>query len=395
MVVQVSRRQAMIGAAALTGRGATAADAAATGIDPAIAGQIDEAVRQAIQDHACPGVQVAIARRGAPMLSKGYGVANLETGTPVDERSVFRIGSLTKQFTAAAVIRLAADGRLNLDDPVAKHLPFMGRLQPVSLLELLHQTAGLHSDEDGRFCLPGPEGPKSQVTLAKDIAGQAKPFDFEPGTAWLYSNANYIVLGAVVEAVAAKPFADAMQARVFDPLGLTFTAADRSGAVIAGRASGYTPVERRSAPFDHAAFTEVAYAGGAGALRSTALDLCRWHAALLSNRLFDRRWVELMMTPGRLRDGRLSGANRFSPQDASYGEIQYACGLLVSPPSDPPRTIIHYGAIDGFAAVLETYVDLGLTVAILCNGDVGPALPFRSVRRLVKSELVPRFLRVG
>jgi D-alanyl-D-alanine carboxypeptidase len=99
-----------------------------------------------------------------------------------------------------------------------------------------------------------------------------------------------------------------------------------------------------------------------------------------------------MMTPGRLRDGRLSGANRFSPQDASYGEVQYACGLLVSPPSDPQRTIIHYGAIDGFAAVLETYVDLGLTVAILCNGDMGPDLPFRSVRRLIKSELVPRLV---
>lgn len=380
----------MIGGVAIAGAGATAANGATPGIEPAIVGQIEEAVRQAIQDHACPGVQVVIARRGAPLLSKGFGAANLETGTLVDERSVFRIGSLTKQFTAVAVIRLAADGRISLDDPVAKHLPFMGKLKTVSLLELMHQTAGLHSDEDSPFCLSGPQGPKTQVKLAEEIAGQAKPFDFEPGTAWLYSNANYIVLGAVVEAVAGKPFADAMSALVFAPLGLTFTAVDRSGAVVAGRASGYTPVEKRSEPFDHASFTEVAEAGGAGALRSTALDLCRWHDALLSSRLFDRRWAELMMTPGRLRDGRLSGANRFSPQDASYGEVQYACGLFVSPPSDPHRTILHYGAIDGFAAVLETYADLGLTVAILCNADMGPDLPFRSVRRLVKSELVPR-----
>jgi D-alanyl-D-alanine carboxypeptidase len=389
----ISRREAMIGGVAMAGTaGATAANGAAPGIEPAIATSVEQAVRQAIQAHACPGAQIAIARQGAPLLSKGFGAANLETGTPVDERSVFRIGSLTKQFTAAAVIRLAADGRISLDDPVAKHLPFMGKLKTVSLLELLHQTAGLHSDEESPFCLPGPEGPKTQVKLAEEIASQAKPFDFEPGTAWLYSNANYIVLGAVVEAVAGKPFAEAMPALVFDPLGLTSTAADRSGAVVAGRASGYTPVVKRAEPFDHAAYVEVAYAGGAGALRSTALDLCRWHAALLSNRLFGRRWVELMMTPGRLRDGRLSGANRFSPQDASYGEVQYACGLLVSPPSDPQRTIIHYGAIDGFAAVLETYVDLGLTVAILCNGDMGPDLPFRSVRRLIKSELVPRLV---
>lgn len=380
----------MIGVAMAGAAGVTAANGAVPGLDPAIAEPIEQAIRQAIQAHACPGAQIAITRGNAPLLSKGFGAANLETGTSVDERSVFRIGSLTKQFTAAAVIRLAADGRVNLDDPVARHLPFMGKLNPVSLLELMHQTAGLRSDEESPFCLPGPEGPKSQVKLAEEIAGQAKPFDFEPGTAWLYSNANYVVLGAVVEAVVDKPFADAMSALVSEPLGLTFTAADRSGAVVAGRASGYTAVEGRSEPFDHAAFTEVGYAGGAGALRSTALDLCRWHEALLSNRLFDRRWVELMMTPGRLRDGRLSGANRFSPQDASYGEVQYACGLLVSPPSEPHRTILHYGAIDGFAAVLETYVDLGLTVAILCNGDMGPAVPFRSVRRLVKSDLVPR-----
>jgi len=387
--VGISRREAMIAGAAMAGSCATVVNGATVKIEGGIAGPIEDAVRRAIQDHACPGVQIAIARRGTPLLSKGYGAANLETRTLVDERSIFRIGSLTKQFTAAAVIRLAADGRVNLDDPVARHLPFMGKLRSVSLLELMHQTAGLHSDDDSPFCLGGPETLKSQVKLAQEVADQAKPFDFEPGTAWLYSNANYVVLGAVVEAVAGKPYAEAMSAMVFEPLGLTLTAADRSGAVIAGRVSGYTPVEGRPDLFDHAAFIEVAYAGGAGALRSTALDLCLWHEALLSDRLFDKRWVELMMKPGRLRDGRLSGANRFSPQDASYGEVQYACGLLVSPPFDRDRTIIHYGAIDGFAAVLETYVDLGLTVAILCNGDTGPDLPFRSVRRLVKSKLVP------
>ena len=106
----LSRREAMIGGVAIAGAGATAANGATPGIEPATVGRIEEAVRQAIQAHACPGVQIAIARQGAPLLSKGFGAANLETGTPVDERTVFRIGSLTKQFTAAAVIRLPPTG---------------------------------------------------------------------------------------------------------------------------------------------------------------------------------------------------------------------------------------------------------------------------------------------
>jgi D-alanyl-D-alanine carboxypeptidase len=346
--------------------------------------QIAVAANAAIEARACPGVQIAVAQNGGILFSRAYGLANLEWRSALRPASVFRIASLSKQFTAAATIKLAAAGVLELDAPVSRYLPFMHRLPAMTLLELMHHTAGLHSDETG---LPLHAGAaETQSVLAEEIAAQRTPLDFEPGTAWLYSNANYIVLGAVVEAVTHKPFAQAMFDLVFAPLGLAYTAVDHSADVVAGRVSGYTPAED-PARFQNAAPLEVSDAGGAGALRSTAIDLCRWHQRLLSGALFGEREIALMATPGRLRDGRFSGANRFSPEDAQYGEVQYACGLLVSPPSDPHPSIFHYGFINGFACMLQTFTSQNVTLAVLCNGDVGPAIPFRAIRQSVTDGL--------
>jgi D-alanyl-D-alanine carboxypeptidase len=291
---------------------------------------INTAVAAALDAHASPGVQVAIAHGGDIAFSRGYGLANIEAGTPVSERSVFRIGSLTKQFTSAAMIKLAATGRVQLNAPVARYLSFMETLPAMSLLELMHHTAGLHADESEES-VPSAET-HTQLELAQAIARQVAPSDFPPGTAWLYSNANYIVLGAVIEAVTNMMLSDALDEIVCGPLGLMATAMDRKNDIVLGRASGYTQAE--SGGFENAAFLDIAEAGGAGAMRSTARELCRWHTSLFAGRLFGQADVTLMVTPGRLRDGRLSGANRFSPDDASYGDVQYACGLLVSPSAE-------------------------------------------------------------
>jgi CubicO group peptidase (beta-lactamase class C family) len=374
---------ASLGAASLRPRLSYAA-----GLNPAVKTAVGEAVESAISAGACPGVSVAIWLRGEPLLSSGYGLANLETHTAVTPKSVFRIGSLTKQFTAAAVVKLASEGKLGLDDPVAKHLDFFSGREAVTLRELMTHTAGLHSDDDTPSGSPD-KGPRSQIALARGIAAQPKLFDFKPGTAWLYSNANYIVLGAVIEAVARVSLARAMADIVFSPLGLANTAFDTASAIVPGRASGYTPVEGHAGAFVQATFIEVSEAGGAGAMRSTADDLCRWHHALLSNRLFGPRFVETMIAPGRLRDGRLGGANRFSPGDANYGDVQYALGLMIEPPSAGHPAIAHDGAIDGFAARLLTFTDVGLSIAVLCNADISPALPLRAIRRLAVDRILP------
>jgi D-alanyl-D-alanine carboxypeptidase len=350
---------------------------------------VDAAARSALLSGACPGISVRICSREGLVLSKQYGLANLETGTPVSEESIFRVGSLTKQFTAALILKLAAQGKLRIDDPVARYLPFFDSRPAFSLRELLHHTAGLHSEEDGATApMPQAEQP-SQTDLAMQIIAQKKVFDFEPGTAWLYSNANYIVLGAVIESVTQMSLSRAGRELIFQPLALTRTAFDTAASVVEGRADGYAPIEGKAGSFSHAAYIEVSEAGGAGAMRSSAPDLCRWHEALFKGELFDAHYVDAMLAPGRLRDGRLSGSNRFRPEDQAYGEVQYAMGLLVSGPESKHRSAMHYGFINGFASLLETFVDSGITLVVLCNGDIGPDLPFRAIRRAVSRYLLP------
>ncbi|MBX3595593.1 serine hydrolase domain-containing protein [Sphingomonas sp.] len=347
---------------------------------------IDDAVRR----NAIPGVATAVMKAGVQLYARSAGRANLETGTSMSPDAILRIGSLTKQFVAAAVIRLAMLGKLDLSAPVSRYLPAFSKLPPFSLLEAMHQTAGLHSDESEE-AIAAPAPARTQLALAAEIAGQAKPFDFPPGTAWLYSNANYIVLGAVIEQVMAMPLATAMERLVFEPLGLRHTAFDNAEEVVPGRASGYSATQTGVPPFANAAWLDPSQTGGAGAMRSTVGDLCKWHDLLLGDRLLDRTHTRLMLTPGRLRDGRLSSANRFPPQDANYGDYgdtEYACGLLVSGPSQPHPNILHYGFINGFSAVLQTWIGPRVTFASLCNVDVGPGVPFSGIRKAVVARWV-------
>lgn len=337
---------------------------------------LERAARKAIEDKACAGVQIAVARDGVMQFSRGFGLANADKKRPVTRRTVFRVGSLTKQVTAAATIKLASAGRLDLRAPVSAHLPYFAAHPPFTALELMHHTAGLASSGGA----PAPGAP-TQTDLARMIAQQPTVFDFPPGTAWLYSNANYIVLAALIEAVTGAPFDKAIADLITRPLGLRATAVDAMNAPTPRAAAGYALAE--SGALEAVPPMQVEQAGGAGALRSTAEDLCRWHDGLLKGRVLAPDDLALMLAPGRLRDGRLSGANRFSPGDANYGDVQYACGLLVSPPGDAHPSLLHYGYIDGFAAVLQTWRNERLTFAVACNGGPGPALPFRDVRTVL------------
>lgn len=381
---RLSRRAVLAGSAALTATTTlTASPVLAKSVsraDPAPG--IAAAVSESLAKNGIPGAAVAVARSGVPFHAKAFGFANLETATPVALSTVFRYGSVTKQFAAAAAIKLAEQGKLDLNAPVSDFLPAFKPLKPFTVLELMHQTAGLHSDESAVTPTQATIA-KSQIELAAEIANQAKPFDFDPGTAWLYSNANYIVLGAVIEAVSKASLAQAMKSLVFTPLGLTSMAMDTPDEVIKGRASGYSQTGNAAAPFANAPYVDPSQAGGAGAMRGTVIDLVRWHEGLLSGKLFGRTSVELMIAPGKLRDGRLSGANRHSPDDVHYGETQYASGLLVTGPGDASPSILHYGSFYGFCAMVQTFVRQDVTIAALCNTDLGPDVPFRGIRKAV------------
>lgn len=372
-----SRRTVVAAGLAASLRPVCARAAEDTDLAKAIATAVDGAIAQ----NGCPGAVIAVWRNGKPLFTLVRGKASLAPAIMLQADSVFRIGSLTKQFTAAALVKMASRGMLTLDDPVSRYLPAFARHPRIAICELLTHTAGLH---DGVDVLPGLP---SQVDLANAVATQAQVFDFPPGTAWLYSNANYIVAGAVIEAAMKRPLDVVMRDLIFAPLNLRNTTFDHDGDKVENRVSGYTPREAGKG-FVPAVPVPIAQAGGAGAMRSTAYDLCAWHHALFHYRLFDTAYVEMMLSPGRLRDGRLAGANRFSAQDAVYGDTQYGLGLLLPPPVRGHMDVLHYGYINGFSACLESWPDLDTSLAVLCNADVNAALPTRVIRRLVATKLV-------
>jgi CubicO group peptidase (beta-lactamase class C family) len=360
--------------------------ATASSVDPlSLANRLPDIVDQAIKDMASPGVQISVWREHHRVATVSRGFGNLETSAPVSPDTIFRAGSLTKQFTAALIAKLQEQGKLSVGDRLDKYLDFFRGKQAPTLLELIHHTAGIHDEQGSTIDL----ATVSQIDLARRIADQAQLYDFPPGSAWLYSNANYVLLGAVIESVTNTSLAQAAERLVFEPLGLKNTRFDTCAEIVKHRASGYSPSGSGDAPFTNAAYIPIEQAGGAGAIRSNARDLCLWHQSLFSGKLVSRASLEAMVAPARLKDGRPVTEGRFDSHDNNMGKTSYGYGLLLDRSSKGGGLIaMHNGFINGFSAYLATHVPSMLTVACMCNADPGPNLPFRQLRRTVFSRVL-------
>ena len=289
-------------------------------------------------------------------------------------RVFFRIGSVTKQFTAALILKLVSAGKLSLSDPAQEHLPTLSTHEPFTVLELLNHTAGVR---DGDYDTAGLRQ-HTQIEVAERIAGQKPFFDFRPGTAWLYSNANYILIGAVVEQVTGMPLAEAAARLLFDPLGLEHTAFDTAADVVTGRVSGYTPTDVPNTPFQNAEYVDARLAGGAGAMRSTASELCRWHHALFHENILPDALTATMTMPGKLRNGQLATTNRFSSADSAMGDAQYGLGLFLDKRHEgriadrgTPRRYQRLCVVSGEPSVLGSQ----LCLPVQCGHAPGLAVP--------------------
>lgn len=386
----ISRREFLISGAILASSAFTTSTA--SGI-PAIVPKLERAdlerlgtlVVQAVPSLNTPGISFVIWENGKEIYSRYAGLANLETGNPVADSSVFRIGSLTKQFAGALILKLVAAGTLSLTDPAHKYLPFLAKYEPFTILELLNHTAGVR---DGDYDTSNLHL-HSQIEQAQRMAQQDPFFDFRPGTAWLYSNANYILIGAIIEKATAKSLADAASMLLFRPLDLRHTAFDTPSDIVPGRVSGYTPTGKPDSPFQNAEYLDASLAGAAGAMRSTATDLCRWHHALFRGDAIPMPLAKMMTLPGRLRNGQLSGTNRFSENDKQMENTQYGLGLMLDNATlDGSLIANHHGGISGFASYLASHPSSDLTYACLCNVDTHPGLPFRDIRRKVFADLL-------
>lgn len=323
--------------------GAYAADSAA----------VDGYLRAQMAARQIPGLSVAVVQEGRPLLLKGYGLANVELGVPATDQTVYQLASVTKQFTATAVMLLVEDGKLSLSDPVSKYLEDLPEAwRPVTVRQLLDHTSGIKSytSVPNFFATAWKDYTKPELlALVRDA-----PPDFKPGEKWSYNNTAYFLVGMVIEKASGKEYGAFLKERVFEPLGMAATRLNDRSAIIPNRASGYT---RRAGGTQNAPFVSPTQPYSAGALVSTVADMAKWDAALYTDRLLKRESLEQMWTPAKLNDDKSTA---------------YGLGWSVNTYRTRKR-ISHGGGIPGFSTAIDRFVDDKLTVVVLVNSDGGAA----------------------
>lgn len=312
--------------------------------------RIDALVQQRMRDPAAVGLSVAVARGAEFVYSKASGIVDLEFSIPADEQSLFRIGSVTKQFTAAAILKLAERGKLSVDDPLTKFLPdYPTHGRELTLRHLLTHTGGVPNYTD--------LGPRWEVNKARELPDEElvalwkdmEP-DFAPGEKWSYSNSGYYLLGMVVAKVSGQSYADFLRTTFCEPLGLARTRYDSNAEVLVNRAQGYA---FEDGEFRNDELLGMSQPGAAGALVSTAADLVRWQQALVSGRVVTPESYEEMTLPFLLANGR---------------ETSYGMGLQLD--QRVGRDCVwHGGGINGFNSVLMYFPDEKLHVAAISNSE--------------------------
>lgn len=361
----MDRRQALFGLAALGA--APLVGGARRGQDAADLWTRIRAMGDAIiAEGLTPGLQLSVRRGADVVFQHGFGQANVETATPMTASSVLRIGSLTKQFTAATLLVLEAEGRLSLADPLSRFLPDFPRAADLTLERMLNHTSGLGNYTDAASLnafLQAGRPDRSMTEMVEIMKTSPNLQAFEPGTGWAYSNTAYVLLGAVIEKASERRYDVAMKDRLFTPLGLNDTAVDDAAQVVAQRGSGYTTTLAPGV-FQNASFISMSYPGAAGSMRSTTTDLCRWHQALLGGKVLSAQALTRMLTPATLSDGSL-------PMEGG-APVRYGLGVSIGEVAGRPL-VSHSGGIQGFSAYVGTYPTEELTIATILNIDGGPS----------------------
>jgi CubicO group peptidase (beta-lactamase class C family) len=311
-------------------------------------GAIDAYVAAEVRAKRHPGLALAIMKDSKIVFAKGYGKRCLEDSTRVEPETPFAVGSVTKQFTCACILLLAEDGKLALDDPVAKYEPELTRADDITLYDLMTHTSGYPDYYPLDFV---DRRLREPIALDSLLARYARgPLDFEPGTRWSYSNTGFLILGRVVEKASGEPFGAFLTRRILRPLGMTHSTFDPD-KLPEGAAKGYAsfalgapePASREAKGWLHAA----------GGLWASAPDLARWDLALMDGRVLKPESFRRMTEPRRLRDGRIR---------------EYGCGLNLAHISGE-TVLTHGGAVSGFLADNAMVPRTRSAVIVLTNGE--------------------------
>jgi CubicO group peptidase (beta-lactamase class C family) len=326
--------------------------------------------RQMVAARLTPGVQICLSQRGVVLYSHALGSASLELGAPLLPKSIMRAGSITKEFTAAAVLKLAEDERLRLDDTLETHLPGFPNGKLTTLRDILSHTSGLANFTEtvpAKAFLQTARTDRTTAELLELLAASSPKLLFPPRTAWRYSNTGYVLLGAVVERVSGTPFSAFLKDRIIGPAGLMRTAVDDAGDVVLLRAAGYSNDAEAPLGFRNAPFTSMTTPGAAGDLRTTAEDVCIWRNALFSGRVLSPQSLKEMTTPATLAGGTLP-ADFADP--AKKRQVAYGLGVFLDA-LEGRRAIWHGGGIQGFTGMLATLPDVDAAFCTLFNTDDG------------------------
>lgn len=326
--------------------------APAPSINAAMMAQIDEYVQMQMQRQHIPGMTVMVIHDGKPVLQKGYGVANLATGAAVTQDTVFRIGSVTKQFTASAIMLLVQEGRLTLDQPVSQFFPTApASWKDITIRHLLTHTSGLHRDFPAQLLdRIDPHNLPSMDQLIK-LAADA-PLDYPAGAAQAYSNVGYHVLGFVIEKATGQHYYDFLQQRFFSPLGMTSADVIRTTRPLPAMAAGYTWDGTAVKPASTFSMTP-GLVEAEGGLQMSAADLAKWDAALDGERFLSKASLAQMWAPARLNNG---------------NTVPYGFGWALDQINQRPF-VQHSGQVDGFSSQFNRHASEGLSVIVLANSD--------------------------
>jgi CubicO group peptidase (beta-lactamase class C family) len=319
-------------------------------VDDALAKRID-AVMAEIYKPGEPGAAIIVRKDGRTIFRKGYGMADMELGVPVEPDMVFRLGSITKQFTAVSILMLAEQGKLSLQDEITKFLPDLptqGRT--ITIEHLLTHTSGLKSYTNLSEWLPlwrKDMTVREIIDLTRD-----KPMEFAPGERWNYNNTGYVLLGAVIEKVSGLTYEDYVNKMMFGPLGLKHSYYGNAERIIPRRIPGY---QMGKDGFVNAPYLSMTQPYAAGSILSSVDDLAIWNDAVFSGKLIKKEWLDKAFTPYPLKNGESTG---------------YGFGWFIAN-YQGHRIIEHGGGIHGFSTYEMTLPEDRIFLAILTNSTVG------------------------
>jgi len=320
--------------------------------DSSLAARIDSVAAQVLRSTGVPSASVAVVRHGRVAYAKAYGVASLETHAPATADMRYAIGSISKQFTAAAILLLQQEGKLSLDDPVSRFIPGLTRGNEVTIRQLLSHTSGYQDFWPQDYVMPTMLKPVTAGEIADRWAKKA--LDFDPGARWQYSNTNYTLAGLVLEKASGMPYWDFIRKRLLEPLALNSAANFDVNPRVVG-AKGY--LRYALGPLRPAPDAGSGWMWAAGELAMTASDLASWDISLIRRSLLAPASYLALETDVRLNNGAATG---------------YGLGVDIAMQNG--RFLVeHSGEVSGFTAENMVFPDDSAAVVVLTNQDAAPA----------------------